>query len=98
MLISCFTSTQVAAIFAAAILTTVYCVNFSGLLVPVSSLSGPARMTGLLFPSGWFQQVSLGTFTKGLGFSELWSYILLLFGFALAFLAGSALALRKQEA
>lgn len=97
LLISCFTSTQVAAIFAAAILTTVYCVNFSGLLVPVSSLSGPARLTGLLFPSGWFQQISLGTFTKGLGIADLWVYILVVFGFALAFLAVSVLALRKQE-
>jgi ribosome-dependent ATPase len=98
LLISCFTSTQVAAIFTAAVLTTVYCVNFSGLLVPVSSLSGPARMTGLGFPSGWFQQISLGVFTKGLGIADLWLDMLMVAGFALAFLAVSAVALRKQEA
>jgi len=98
LLISCFTSTQVAAIFTAAVLTTVYCVNFSGLLVPVSSLSGPARITGLGFPSGWFQQISLGVFTKGLGMADLWLDMLMVAGFALAFLVVSAVALRKQEA
>jgi ribosome-dependent ATPase len=98
LLISCFTSTQIAAIFTAAVLTTVYCVNFSGLLVPVSSLSGPARMTGLGFPSGWFQQISLGVFTKGLGMADLWLDMSMVAGFALVFLAVSAVALRKQEA
>jgi ribosome-dependent ATPase len=43
LLISCFTSTQIAAIFTTTILTLVIGINFSGLLVPFSSLSGVAR-------------------------------------------------------
>ena len=98
LLISTFTSTQVAAIFAAAVLTVTPCINFSGLLVPVSTLSGAARISGLGYPAGWFMQVSLGTFTKSLGFFDLWPDVLALAGFALLFLVAATLTLRKQEA
>jgi ribosome-dependent ATPase len=98
LLISCFTSTQIAAIFTTTILTMVIGVNFSGLLVPFSSLSGGARWIGLGFPSGWFTQISLGTFTKALGFADLWPDLLLLTVFALGFVAIAAVILRKQEA
>jgi ribosome-dependent ATPase len=98
LLISCFTSTQVAAIFTSMILTVVIGVNFSGLIVPFSALSGAARLTGLGFPSAWFTLVSLGTFTKGLGFAELWPDILVVLLFALGFVSAAVLILRKQEA
>ncbi|QCO57781.1 ATP-binding cassette domain-containing protein (plasmid) [Pseudorhodobacter turbinis] len=97
VLVSTFTKTQVAATFAAAIISIIPSVNFSGLLVPVSSLSGGGRMIGLGFPSAWYQQISVGTFTKDLGFAELWQNHLALAGFALFFIAASVLALRKQE-
>jgi ribosome-dependent ATPase len=98
LLISCFTSTQIAAIFTTTILTLVIGINFSGLLVPFSSLSGAALWIGLGFPSGWFTQISLGTFTKALGFGELWPDLLVLVVFALGFVAAATLILRKQEA
>jgi ribosome-dependent ATPase len=98
LLISCFTTTQVAAIFTTTVLTLTAAVNFSGLLMPFSSLSGAARWIGIGFPSGWFTQISLGTFTKGLGFWDLWPNILVLLAFALGFLAAATLVLRKQEA
>ncbi len=71
LLMSTFTQTQVAAIFAAIVIALVPSVSFSGLLVPESSLSGIGRLTGLAFPSSWYQQISVGTFTKGLGFADL---------------------------
>jgi ribosome-dependent ATPase len=98
LLISSFTSTQVAAIFTASVLTITPCVNFSGLLVPVSTLTGAAYISGLAFPAGRFMQISLGTFTKGLGFGDLWRDILVVLGFAIAFVAAATVALRKQEA
>ena len=73
-------------------------VSFSGLLVPVSSLSGAGRAIGLGFPSSYFQQISVGAFTKGLGFPELWLNHLALAGFTVALLGVAALILRKQEA
>jgi ribosome-dependent ATPase len=98
LLVSCFTSTQIAAIFTTTILTLVIGINFSGLLVPFSSLSGVALWVGLGFPSGWFTQISLGTFTKALGFAELWPDLLVLVVFAVGFVAAATLILRKQEA
>jgi ribosome-dependent ATPase len=98
LLISSFTSTQVAAIFTASVLTITPCVNFSGLLVPVSTLTGAAYISGLAFPAGRFMQISLGTFTKGLGFVDLWRDILVVLGFAIGFVAAATVALRKQEA
>jgi ribosome-dependent ATPase len=97
VLISTFTKTQVAATFAAAIIAIIPAVNFSGLLVPVSSLSGGGRLIGLGFPSAWYQQISVGTFTKELGFAELWQNHVVLTGFALLFIAVSVLMLAKQE-
>jgi ribosome-dependent ATPase len=96
-LISTFTRTQVAAVFATAILSVIPAMNFSGLLVPVSSLSGGARMFGLGFPPAWYQPISVGAFAKGLSFVELWLNILALAGFALFFLVVAQVLLRKQE-
>ena len=87
LLISSFTQTQIAATVGTAILTVVPAVNFSGLVTPVSTLTGGARIVGLFFPAGWFQQISVGTFTKGLGIAELWPYILVLAGFTFTFIA-----------
>ena len=74
-LISSFTRTQVAAVFATAILSIVPAVNFSGLFAPVSSLSGGAKILGLSFPSAWYQPVTVGVFAKGLGMPDLWRNI-----------------------
>lgn len=98
LVISTFTRTQVAAVFATAVIAMIPSINFSGLLVPVSSLSGAGRLLGLAFPAAWFQQISVGTFTKGLGFRELWVNHLALAAFALVFIGAAAVVLRKQEA
>jgi ribosome-dependent ATPase len=98
LLISSFTKTQVAAVFGTAILTILPAQDFSGLLIPVSSLPGSGRAIALGFPGGWFQQISVGTITKGLGIAALWPDILALVGFAVVFIAAAALALREQEA
>jgi ribosome-dependent ATPase len=98
LLVSSFTSTQVAAVFTTAALTITTCVFFSGLLVPVSSLSGVAAATGNSFPAAWFMQLSLGTFTKALGFGDLWPDMVMVLAFGLAFIAAAGIGLRKQEA
>jgi ribosome-dependent ATPase len=96
-LVSTFTRTQVAAVFATTILAVIPTVNFSGLLVPVSSLTGQGRVIGLMFPAAWFQPISVGTFTKGLGYSDLWFNALVLAVFALCYLVAAQMVLQKQE-
>jgi ribosome-dependent ATPase len=96
-LVSTFTRTQVAAVFATTILAVIPTVNFSGLLVPVSSLTGQGRVIGLMFPAAWFQPISVGTFTKALGYSDLWLNALVLGLFALGYLLAAQMVLQKQE-
>jgi ribosome-dependent ATPase len=97
-LISSFTRTQVAAVFATAILSIVPAVNFSGLFAPVSSLSGGARIMGLSFPSAWYQPITVGVFAKALGMADLWRNVAAICVIALAFFVLSLLLLQKQEA
>jgi ribosome-dependent ATPase len=98
MLVSTVVRTQIAAIFAVAILTILPAVNFSGLLTPVSSLAPLAKMIGLGFPSTFFQQISVGTFTKALDLRELSVDLLILAGFVAVYSLLSCRLLRKQEA
>ena len=71
MLISAFTRTQIAALFGTAILTVLPASQFAGMMTPVSSLSGTAQIMGRIFPMTYFVPISIGTFTKGLGFLDL---------------------------
>ncbi len=96
-LVSTFTQTQVAAVFATTILAVIPTVNFSGLLVPISSLTGEGRLIGLLFPAAWFQPITVGTITKGLGFSQLWFNAFVLAVFTVGYLIASHMFLPKQE-
>ena len=97
MLISAFTRTQIAALFGTAILTVLPATQFSGMMVPVSSLVGAARIMGRVFPMTYFVPISVGTFTKGLGFQDLASNLLALALFVPVLTMMSLLLLRKQE-
>jgi ribosome-dependent ATPase len=98
LLISVFVSTQTAAIFAAAIISIVPVVQFSGMFVPVSSLTGGAWVASQIFPSTYFQAISVGTFTKALGLAALWTNVLALVIIALVYFVISVILLKKQEA
>jgi ribosome-dependent ATPase len=97
LLLSVFASTQTAAIFAAAIIAILPAVQFSGMFVPVSSLSGGAWAVGKIFPSTYFQAISVGTFTKALGMASLWRDVVALAAIAGVYFLVSVLLLRKQE-
>lgn len=98
LLISAFTRTQIAAILGTMIITSLPTIQFSGLIVPRSSLEGAAAVMGLLFPAGYFLDIAVGTFTKALDLSQLWPQCLALFGFFLGFTGLSLVMLKKQEA
>ena len=66
MVTSTFTSSQVAAVFVTAILTIQPTIQFSGLLQPVSTLEGSARLVGSIWPTTYYMHSSLGAYTKGL--------------------------------
>jgi ribosome-dependent ATPase len=97
MLVSAFTRTQIAALFGTAILTVLPATQFAGMMTPVSSLSGFARIMGLGFPMSYFVPISVGTFTKGLGLHDLGTDLLALAVFPPILILLSLLLLRKQE-
>jgi ribosome-dependent ATPase len=97
LFISSFVRTQIAAFFATAILTTLPAIQFSGFLLPVSSMSADAQFIGRIFPSIYFQHISVGTFTKALNASSLTQDFLALALFGVAILALSRAVLRTQE-
>ncbi|PWE31242.1 multidrug ABC transporter ATP-binding protein [Maritimibacter sp. 55A14] len=97
LLVSMMASTQVTAVFAAAILSVMPTLQFSGMITPVSSLEGPARILGTFWPTTWYMELSVGTFTKGLGLSDLSSHLLRLASFGPVLTALAILLLKKQE-
>lgn len=98
LLISMFTSSQVAAVFAGAILSMLPTMQFSGMMQPVSTLEGGARLMGSLWPTTYYMHMSVGAFTKGLAAADLMTDMFALAIFSPVFLALAALALKKQEA
>ena len=97
LLVSMLTATQVTAVFASTILSVMPTLQFSGMMEPVSSLDGPARVMGTFWPTTWYMAISVGTFTKGLGLTDLSGALIRLAAFGPVFTGLAILALRKQE-
>jgi ribosome-dependent ATPase len=98
LLISNFVSTQIAAIFATAIITTMPAIEYSGFITPVSALSADARVIGGAFASTYFLHLSLGTFTKALDLAGVSLDLLALSLIAVAIIALARAALPAQAA
>jgi len=97
LLISAFTRSQIAAVFATSVATIIPTRQFSGMIDPVSSLEGGARFVGEIFPTTHFITLCRGTFSKALGFAELGSSLLPL-ALAIPVILGlSVVLLKKQE-
>ena len=97
LLVSTFVRTQVAAIFAAAILAMIPALDFSGMLYPASTLSGAGKWIGIFSPTSWFQTISLGVITKGLGWRDVDTLCGTLLLFFAAYWLAAGLLLKKQE-
>ena len=97
LLISTFVSSQVAAIFGTAIICLIMSANFSGLLYPISTLTGATYYLAETFPASWFQLICLGSFTKGLGVGSFLSMYAALATFAAVYMLGARLFLKKQD-
>jgi len=97
MVTSTFTSSQVAAVFVTAILTIIPTIQFSGLLQPVSTLEGGAKLIGSIWPASYYMHSSLGAFTKGLGPGLMVSDIIFMVCAIPVLLAISVAGLKKQE-
>lgn len=97
LLISCFVRSQLAAIFATAIITMIPAQTYSGFLYPLSTMEGGALIIGKTFPSSWYYTVSVGSFTKGLHTADLLHEYAAIAAFAAASLILACVLLKKQE-
>ena len=66
-------------------------VSYSGLIDPVSSLSGFGRVLGEIYPSTWFITAARGAFSKAFGMAELAGPMLAM-GIAIPVIIGLAAA------
>ena len=97
LLISCFVRSQLAAIFATAIITMIPAQTYSGFLYPLSTMEGGALVIGKTFPSSWYYTVSVGSFTKGLHTADLLHEYAAIAAFATTSLILACVLLKKQE-
>nr|WP_208604587.1 ribosome-associated ATPase/putative transporter RbbA [Mesorhizobium qingshengii] len=97
LFISTLTKSQVTAVFAGAVLSMLPTMQFSGMMQPVSTLEGGARLMGRLWPTTYYTHMSVGAFTKGLGLGDMMTDLLALALFPPAFLMLSVMLLKKQE-
>jgi ribosome-dependent ATPase len=98
LLVSTFTRSQIAAMFVTMIGTIIPCVQFSGLLNPVSSLEGVGAFIGHIYPATHFLTISRGVFSKGLGIFSLGPSFWPLLAAVPVILGLAIVLLRKQEA
>ncbi|MFC7048409.1 ribosome-associated ATPase/putative transporter RbbA [Emcibacter nanhaiensis] len=97
LMISAFVRSQIAAIFATAILAIMPTIQFSGLTQPVSTLQGRAELMGHLWPAGKFLHLGVGSFTKALSLEALAPDLLRLMVYVPVFLTLAVIAMKKQE-
>lgn len=78
LLVSLLVRTQIAAMIITIIIAMVPTILFSGLIVPVSSLSPGSQFQAHLFPGMYYTNIVRGTFLKGIGPEVLWADVLAL--------------------
>jgi len=97
LLASSVTRSQIAAMFFAMIGTMLPAMQFSGLMDPVSSLQGGARVLGEIYPATHMIDISRGVFNKALQFGDLFGSLLPMLIAAPVIVGAATLLLRKQE-
>ena len=98
LLVSVAVRTQVAAMIGTAILTVVPAVLYSGVLIPVSSLSSFARVIAHLLPGMYYADIAMGSFLKGVGFAALWPNVLALAAYAAVLFTAGFMLFHKRVA
>jgi ribosome-dependent ATPase len=97
LVVSSFVRSQIAAMFAAAILASLPTVQYSGFMLPVASMPPDAQAMARIFPPMYFEHVSVGTFTKALALRDVVPDLVAMAIITVAFLAAARALLRTQE-
>lgn len=78
LLVSLLVRTQIAALIITIVVSMVPTILYSGLIVPVSSLSPSSQIQAHLFPGMYYTNIVRGAFLKGVGPEVLWVDVLAL--------------------
>jgi ribosome-dependent ATPase len=97
LLMSTFMKSQIAAIFGTTIGTMVPAIQYAGLINPISSLEGIGAFVGRILPTTYFLAIARGTFSKALGFAELWPSLVPIAASVVVLMTLCVLLLKKQE-
>jgi ABC-2 type transport system permease protein len=97
ILVSSVTRTMVAAQIITIIVTVVPAFLYSGLLIPVSSLEGGARVIAHLYPAMYFMKIIHGVYLKDLGLFDLFAPLLFLMLYFIILFSFAILAFKKRE-
>lgn len=84
LFVSLLVRTQIAALLVTIIVSIVPTILYSGLIVPVSSLSPGSQIQAHLFPGMYYNNIVRGVFLKGVGPEVLWVDVLALAVYAAA--------------
>ncbi|HVY79832.1 MAG TPA: ABC transporter permease [Steroidobacteraceae bacterium] len=96
LVISFLVRTQQAAIIVTTILATLLAMQYSGIMTPISSMTGGTRAIAYAFPPMYYENIIKGTFMKGVGTAVLWPDLLFLLGFAAAVLVAAYALFHKR--
>jgi ABC-2 type transport system permease protein/ribosome-dependent ATPase len=96
LLISLLVRTQQTALIVVGVLSTLLGTQYSGMLVPVESMTGFSRVLAHAFPPMYYLDLVHGTFLKGLGFVTLWPKLVALVAFSAGYLVLARALFRKR--
>ncbi len=97
LLISVMVRTQMAATMVTVILVMVFVMQFSGLMIPVSSMTGANYVIAHLVAPMHFNDIVTHTFLKGGGFMASWREFTALVVFMIGFLIFGYLLFHKRS-
>ncbi|MBV1775361.1 ABC transporter permease [Burkholderiaceae bacterium DAT-1] len=98
LLVSVLTRTQIAAMIVTTIVTVVPAVLYSGVLIPVPSLSGAGQWIAHALPAMYYTDIVTGCFLKGSGLAEMWRELAVLAAYALALFTAGYRLMSKRPA
>ena len=78
MIVSFFVNSQIAAVILTVIITLIPTLQYSGMIVPLSSLSESGRLQARMLPASYFFEAVQASFLKGVGIEAIWHVVVAL--------------------
>lgn len=78
MFISFFVNSQIASVLLTVIVTLIPTLQYSGMIVPLSSLSESGRLQARMLPASYFYEAVQASFLKGVGIEAIWHVLVAL--------------------